>query len=156
MSDTAIDLKDRLVETWCSRFWKLHGVATVCFMAAALAGCGPTPTLLSGPVTLDGNPVEEAVLQFYPAAGDGQTSHAFADKSGKFLAKVSAVPLVVTIAKAKATGEKRQSFPDSPPVDVMEESLAPRYSDRRKTELRVTPIEGKTTVADFALTSDEK
>jgi hypothetical protein len=125
-------------------------------MAATLAGCGPTPTLLSGTVTLDGNPVEEAVLQFYPEAGNGQTSYASADKSGNFLAKVSPVPLVVTITKAKATGEKMQSFPDSPPVDVMAESLPPRYSDRRKTELRVTPVEGKTTVADFALTAEGK
>lgn len=156
MSDTAITLTDRPVETWCRRFWKLHGVAAVCFMATTLAGCGPTPTLLSGTVTLDGDPVEEAVLQFYPEAGDGQTSHAFADKSGNFLAKVSPVPLVVTITKAKATGEKIQSFPDSPPVDVMAESLPPRYSDRRKTELRVTPVEGKTTVADFALTAEGK
>ena len=35
----------------------------------------------------------------------------------------------------------------------MVESLAPRYSDRKKTELKVTPVEGKTTVGDFALTS---
>ena len=156
MSDTAITLTDRPVEARPGWFAKLHAAAAVCLLATVLAGCGPTPTLLSGSVTLDGSPVGEAVLQFYPAAGDGQTSHAFADKKGNFLAKVSPVPLVVTISKAKATGEKTQSFPDTPPVDVMAESLSPRYSDRTKTELKVTPVEGKTTIADFALTSDEK
>jgi FlaG/FlaF family flagellin (archaellin) len=111
-------------------------------------------SFVSGVVTLDSSPVEEATLQFYPASGDGQTSHAVTDKAGKFSAKVSPVTLVVTITKSAPTGEKMQSFPDSPPVDVMAESLSPRYSDRNKTELKVTPVEGKTTVADFTLTSD--
>ena len=156
MSHTGNPMTDRLVETRRGRFAKLHAAAAMCLMAAGFAGCGPTPTLLSGTVTLDGRTVEEAVLHFYPAAGDGQTSHAFSDKSGKFLAKVSPVPLVVTISKATPSGEKVQAFPDTPPVDVMAESLSPRYSDRKKTELKVTPVEGKTTVADFALTSEEK
>lgn len=124
-------------------------------LLAAVTGCTPPGTNLSGTVTLDGRPVEAATLHFYPAVGDGQTSHAFTDKTGKFLARVSPVPLVVTIAKATPTGQKVQAFPDTPPVDEMAESLAPRYSDRKKTELKVTPVEGKTTVADFALTSDE-
>ncbi len=125
-------------------------------LSAAVTGCAPPGTNLSGTVTLDGRPVEAATVQFYPAAGDGQTSHAFTDKTGKFFARVSPVPLVVTISKSALTGEKIQSFPDTPPVDVMEESLALRYSDRKNTELKVTPVEGKTTVADFALSSDEK
>jgi hypothetical protein len=124
--------------------------------SASVTGCTPPGTNLSGTVTLDGRPVEAATLQFYPAAGDGQTSYAFTDKTGKFLARVSPVPLVVTITKAVPSGEKMQSFPDTPAVDVMAESLAPRYSDRKKTELKVTPVEGKTTVADFVLTSDER
>jgi len=36
----------------------------------------------------------------------------------------------------------------------MAESPAPRFSDRKKTEVHVTPVEGKTTVADFTLTSE--
>ena len=156
MSDLGNAVTNRPVETCLGRSFKLQVAAAVCLLAVGLAGCGPTPTLLSATVTLDGRPVEEAAIQFYPAAGDGQTSHAFTDKSGRFLAKVSPVPLVVTISKAAPTGKKMQSFPDSPPVDELAESLAPRYSDRKKTELKVTPVEGKTTVADFALTSDEK
>jgi hypothetical protein len=125
-------------------------------LTVAAAGCAPPGTSLTGTVTLDGKPVEGATLQFYPEAGDGQTSHAFTDKAGKFLAKVSPVPLVVTISKSAATGRKVQAFPDLPPADEMGESLPSRYSDRKKTELRVTPVEGKITVSGFVLTSGEK
>lgn len=140
------------------RMTRCHGVtlqvaAALCIVAVVLVGCGPAPTVVSGVVTLDGSPVPEATLQFYPEAGKGQTSHAVTDKAGKFSAKVSPVPLVMTITKSVPTGEKRQSFPDSPPLDVFAESLAPRYSDRKKTELRATPVQGKTTVANFDLTS---
>jgi hypothetical protein len=130
--------------------------SAMCVVVIGLTGCGPAPTIVSGVVTLDGSPVEEATLQFYPASGDGQTSHAVTDKAGKFSAKVSPVTLVVTITKSAPTGEKMQSFPDSPLVDVMEESLPDRYSDRLKTELGVTPVEQRSTVANFALTSDAK
>jgi len=138
------------------RFTSLHAAVAGWVGAAVITGCGPPPTRLTGTVTLDGRPVEAAALQFYPAAGNGQTSHAFADKTGRFVAKVSPVPLVVTISKPKPTGEKIEPFPDTAPVELMAESLAERYSDRTKSELRVTPIAGTTTVADFALSSDEK
>ena len=61
--------------------------------AAGLAGCGPTPTVVSVTLTLDGRPGEGATLEFYPAAGDGQTSHASSDKAGAFHAKFSPGPL---------------------------------------------------------------
>ena len=138
------------------RFLKRFAFLTATVLSATVAGCTPPGTNLSGTVTLDGRPVEEVTLQFYPAEGNGQTSHAFTDKTGKFLARVSPVPLVVTISKSTPSGEKAQAFPGEPLADVMAESLAPRYSDRKKTELRVAPVEGKTVVADFALTSEEK
>lgn len=136
------------------RFRPAFAFLSAAMLSAAVSGCAPPGTNLSGTVTLDGRPVEAATLQFYPAAGDGQTSHAFTDKTGKFLARVSPVPLTVTISKATPTGQKLQTFPDTPPEDVMAESLAPRYSNLQRTELKVTPVEGKTTVADFALTSE--
>jgi len=153
VSNIESSLPVRAIQKDRSRFSKLYDVVAVCFMATGLAGCGPAPTLLSGTVTLNGRPVQAATLQFYPAAGDGKTSHALSNATGGFRAKVSPVPLVVTISKPLPSGEKMKPFPDSEPVDVMAESLAPRYSDRKKTELRVTPVEGKNTVADFALTS---
>lgn len=137
-------------------FLQLRFAMAGALLATALTGCGPAHTRLTGMVTLDGKPVEGATLQFYPAAGDGQTSHAVTDATGTFLVKVSPVQLVVTISKAGATGEKTRAFPDSPLVDVIGESLSPRYSDRKGTELRVTPVAGTTTVADFRLSSDAR
>lgn len=132
---------------WCPLF-----IATVC---GAAAGCGPLPTVVTGTVKLDGQPLAQATVQFFPVAGDGQTHHAFTDSRGVYRAKISPVPMMVIISKPKVVGQARM-FPDSPPVDEMAESLPTRYSDRRKTELHVTPVEGRTVVADFALTSDEK
>lgn len=120
-----------------------------------VTGCGPAATIVNGTATLDGQPLDEATVQFFPADGDGQTHHAFTDARGVYRAKISPVPMIVVISKSKVIGQ-REEFPDSPPVDVMEESLPTRYSDRLKTELRVTPVEGQTIVADFSLTSDTK
>lgn len=129
--------------------------AVATLLPTMLPGCGPAPTVVSGTVTLDGRPIQEGIVQFFPVAGDGQTQHAITGKDGSYRAKVSPVPMVVVIKKPKVVGQTRM-FPDSPPVDEMAESLPPRYSDRVNTELRVTPIPGKTSVADFALKSDER
>lgn len=120
-----------------------------------VTGCGPAATVVNGTITLDGQPLDEAAVQFFPVAGDGQTHHAFTDAKGVYRTKISPVPMMVVISKSKVVGQ-REEFPDTPPVDVMEESLPAHYSDRLKTELRVTPVESQTVVADFALTSDEK
>ena len=99
---------------------------------------------------------ELAVLLILDEAGD-QVGHFIGlHVFGREHPVVSPVPLVVTISKSTPSGEKAQAFPGEPLADVMAESLAPRYSDRKKTELRVAPVEGKTVVADFALTSEEK
>jgi hypothetical protein len=124
-------------------------------MLATLSGCGPAGTIVSGVVTLDDRPLDDAVIQFFPVGGDGQTSHAFTDKKGAYRVKVSAVPLLVTVSKGKVVGQARE-FPDAPLVDVLAESLPPRYSVRAETELRVEPVTDKTTTADFALTSAAK
>jgi hypothetical protein len=120
-----------------------------------LPGCGPASAVVSGTVTLDGRPVEEGIVQFFPAAGDGQTQHAITNKIGAYRVSLSPVQMLVQIRKPKVVGQERM-FPDSPLVDKIAESIPPRYSDRDKTELRITPVAGQTTVADFALTSELK
>jgi len=52
--------------------------------------------------------------------------------------------------------DRRQASEDNPDGNVMEEIIPRRFSDRAKTELTVTSAAGKTTTADFALTSDPR
>jgi hypothetical protein len=123
----------------------------------ASAGCSPPQTVVTGTVMLDGEPLAQAGLEFHGSGVGGFTGHAFNDANGQYRATVAASPLVVVIRAAKYVGMQRQ--PDTPGGTLQpefEQYLPARYSDRLTTELRVTPIEGQTVVADFALTAAEK
>lgn len=126
----------------------------VCLMAT---GCGPSPTLVTGTVTLDGQPLDQAGLEFHGSGAGGFTGHAFTDANGRYRATVPATPLVVVIRATKVVGfQKEPAIPGGKPEPIIEQVLPSQYSDRLKTELRVTPVEGQTVVADLALTSDAK
>jgi hypothetical protein len=126
----------------------------VCLMAT---GCGPSPTVVTGTVTLDGQPLDQAGLEFHGSGTGGFTGHAFTDANGRYRATVPATPLVVVIRATKVVGfQKEPAIPGGKPEPIIEQVLSSRYSDRLKTELRITPVAGQTTVADFTLTSDSK
>jgi hypothetical protein len=110
-------------------------------------GCGPSATSVGGTVTLDGEPLPAAAIMFYPAAGDGPTSHAFTDSTGRFTAKVSPRKTAVTVSLYKPTGEIRDGEP------VAQQAVPARYVERETTVLMIEPVEGRNTVCDLALTS---
>ncbi len=61
------------------------------------------------------------------------------------------------IRATKVVGfQKEPAIPGGKPEPIIEQVLPSRHSDRLKTELRITPVAGQTTVADFALTSELK
>jgi hypothetical protein len=120
----------------------------------ASAGCSPSQTVVTGTVTLDGEPLDQAGLEFHGSGAGGFTGHAFTDANGQYRAVVAASPLVVVIRATKFVGmQKQPDIPGGPLQREFEQYLPARYSDRLSTELRVTPIEGQTVVADFALTA---
>ena len=57
-------------------------------VAAGLTGCGgdsgPALGQVTGTVTMDGKPLPDAMVSFYPEAG-GRSAHGVTDASGKFL-----------------------------------------------------------------------
>ena len=82
----------------------------------------------------------------------GFTGHAFTDANGRYRATVCATPLVVVIRSPKVVGfQKEPALPGGEPEKIVVEVLTSRYSDRLKTELRIAPVAGQTTVADFIL-----
>jgi hypothetical protein len=140
----------------CSSARRLHRLIAVGLGMVCLAGtsCGPSQTVLTGTVTLDGGPLDQAGIEFHGSGDGGFTGQAFTDANGQYRATVAASPLVVVIRATKVVGtQKEPDIPGGTPEPIVEQFLPARYSDRRKTELRVTPIEGQTVVADFALTS---
>jgi hypothetical protein len=126
----------------------------VCLMAT---GCGPSPTVVTGTVKLDGQPLEQAGLEFHGSGAGGFTGHAFTDANGRYRATVPATPLVVVIRATKVVGfQKEPAIPGGEPEPIIEQVLPSRYSDRLTSQLRITPAPGRATVADFALTSELK
>lgn len=125
----------------------------------SMFGCGKSSTIVTGVVTLDGKPLEGAIVEFRPVAGDGWTTSVLSEPGGRYRAIIAPVPMMVVIAKDEVAG--KMPAPTSGPAanapggvpDRVVQILPPRYSDRSKSELRVTPLEGKTTQADFALAS---
>ncbi len=79
-------------------------------MAACMMwGCGPgsIPTVeVSGTVTLDGKPLEGAMVGFYPASG-GAPATGQTDSSGKFTLRVPAGKAKVSVSKTEAGGEAK-------------------------------------------------
>jgi hypothetical protein len=123
----------------------------------AAAGCGAGKPVVSGLVTLDGQPLDHGDMQFFPVAGDGQTSFAFIGKDGRYRAEVSPTKMKVVIHLSRVVNKvkKYADIPDSPMVEIRAELLPPRYSDMNKTELIIDPQPGENTV-DFKLKSDPK
>lgn len=77
--------------------------------ACMIWGCSPgtVPTVeVSGTVTLDGKPLEGAMVGFYPASG-GAPATGQTDSSGKFTLKAPVGKAKVSVSKTAAGGEAK-------------------------------------------------
>ena len=129
----------------------------VAMLCLACVGCGPPQTFLTGTVTFDGAPVEKAGIELHGTGRGGFTGVAFTDADGRYRARVAPSPLTAVIRAYRVVGKEKVPRVEGGPLeDDLEQYLPARYSDPGKSELRITPVAGKTTVADFALTSDKK
>src|SRR5437762_2446937 len=97
----------------CMRFT----VVLVTMMAAA--GCSSGTPVVWGVVTLDGEPLDNGTLEFFPNAGDGQTAAAVIGKDGSYHAEVSPTKMKVVIRSSKVVGQRKmyENVADSPMVD---------------------------------------
>jgi len=119
-----------------------------------LAGCGSPTTIITGLVTLDGQPVPRAVLQFFPISGKGRVSFTKADDAGRYHVAVSPTKLSVVITATKIDGQEKDPYdPDGPLIDRVVNYLPARYGYQEQTPLTADPVENETTTIDFALTS---
>jgi hypothetical protein len=120
---------------------------------AAIVGCGPRPAVVSGVVTLDGKPLDNGTIQFFPVDGAGQTAGGVVGKDGRYRVEAWPNTMKVVIHSTRVLRQRPmyEGVPDSPLADVAEEVLPSRYSDMHATELRVTIVPGDNAV-DFPLT----
>lgn len=142
-----------------------------CFALTLLAGCGSGPADLpdlapvSGAVTLDGQPLSKAVIQFVPDAG-GRSSTATTDDQGHYELLYTSDYMGASLGKHKvtiSTGEgEAMVYPEGVDPDTLNEAEQRKYASEQKdlparynakTELTAEIVAGENT-HDFKLTSD--
>ena len=108
------------------------------FFSLLAVGCSSDTRhgVVSGSVTLDGQPIKTGIIRFVPA--DGQTATADAViADGKFSADVPPGEKRVEISAPKVVG-KRRMMPESPEIEITEELLPARYNVKTELTLAVT------------------
>jgi len=135
-------------------------------LALAVSGCGGDGKVsVNGVVTLDGQPIEGAIVTFIPVAKEGQIAHGTTDKEGAFQLTTTkpndgALPGEYKVTVVYAEGA------EPPPAKGLKEAFtgyekaqgqkrkAPKYSipseytDPAKTSLKQkVPAEGKVVLA---------
>lgn len=131
-------------------------VLSIGILGLALAGgCGgQTKAQVSGTITLDGVPVENGVIQFYPTGGAGQTAGGGIE-NGKYKVEASVGEMTVTVTASKVVGkQKLYDTPDSPVVDKVVEVIPDEYN--KVSTLKVTLKAGANQNVDFELKSRKK
>src|SRR5947209_20517753 len=126
-------------------------------LTLAAAGCTAKKPVVFGLVTLDGKPLDNGSIQFFPVAGDGQTSGANIGPNGRYRTDASPTKMKVVIHASKVVGRRKMydNVPDSPMIDLLEEIMPAKYSDMHKSELTATIVPGENEV-NFELQSDQK
>ncbi|MCA9234112.1 MAG: hypothetical protein KC485_07280 [Gemmatimonadetes bacterium] len=120
--------------------------------AAVVSGCDdPTVGIISGSVTVDGQPVETGSIAFFPTGGDAFTAGGVI-AGGQYSARVPLGELRVEIRVPKQVGEQKlYDVPDSPLMPILDEALPAKYNNRSELSITVEPGRSK---HDFALTSE--
>lgn len=134
-------------------------VALFCCFAllfAVIAGCGgsgPEMGSVTGKVTLDGQPLEGATVQFQPVTGEPKSpSSGVTDASGYYELKFTASKDGATIGDHKVTISKTVTTEDANGNEGEEkETLPAKYNT--KSDLTATVEAGSQTI-DFALDSE--
>jgi hypothetical protein len=124
-----------------------------CALIGISLGCSADSKhgIVTGSVTLDGQPLKIGNIRFEPTDGGTATADApIAD--GKFTGKVPPGDKRVLITAPKVTGKKKMyDTPDSPVVDLVEELLPKRYNTQ--SELQLSVKAGKQEAPPFVLKS---
>ncbi|MBA4187725.1 MAG: hypothetical protein C0467_06870 [Planctomycetaceae bacterium] len=131
-------------------------------LAAFLAGCGSnsstsTTAEVTGTVTLDGKPLENAEVQFVPKSDPALGLHvAKTDSSGRFKITQDSPtnpvkPGTYAVLVSKVIGGNDPSQPGGG-MDAQKNEVPAVYQDRNKTPLSADVREGSNTLQPFQIT----
>ncbi len=128
--------------------------AAAALAAVVVAGCGGPPRAqVRGKVTVDGKPLANGSIEFFPADGKGQTA-GVAIQNGEYQVETSPGEMKVSINGTEVVGkQKAYDTPDSPMIDIVRNAVPARYN--AQSELRKTLNAGPNEV-NFDLTGDAK
>lgn len=139
-------------------------------LALGFAGCNGETGYVEGTVTLDGQPIDQATVTFYPE--EGRASLGRTDSAGKYKLLYTSSLDGAVIGEHKVTistkvdaeveyGDSDYENDEQGKVkDVnlvtkaRNESMPLKYRDRKKTVLTATVTSGSNTI-DFELTTEE-
>jgi hypothetical protein len=123
----------------------------VALLACLAVGCGSPQTVITGTVTLDGQPVANAILDMFPVSGIGRVTVARTDAEGRYRATVSPGKLSVVVLAQEPVGTLRDGVE---PIADMKSVVPHRYTLHAQTPLFAQPVEGQTTKIDLQLSGD--
>jgi len=117
-----------------------------------LIGCAEQKPVVKGRVTLDGNPVESGMVQFFPEDNKNPSGKPGKIENGTYTAVgVPVGKMRIVINAPIVVGKKKASdLPESPMIDEMKESIPDKYNTN-STLFR--DIEPGVNVFDFELTT---
>lgn len=140
--------------------FKQMALVVLALVTLMLSGCGGDIGRVSGTVTVNGEPISNATIMFYPQ--EGRASVGKTDESGKYSltytkgvtgAKIGTH--VVTVSTEVFAEENRnvdyEETSRMPTVMGRKETMPPKYLDRTKSELTADVKSGSNTI-DFDLT----
>lgn len=140
----------------------LRRVFVAAVLAAATVGCGSKtegPSAeVTGSVTLDGKPLDNAEIQFVPKGNATLGLHtAKTDASGRFRVTRDAPnnpvkPGTYAVLVSKVTGGNDPSQPGGG-MDAQKNEVPAVYQDRSKTPLAAEVRDGATELQPFAITT---
>ena len=121
----------------------------------AVSGCGGEPkAIVSGTVTLDGVPIENGTISFYPTGRAGQTAGVGIEK-GKYKVESSVGEMTVQISATKVIGKfKAYDTPESPVLDKVAEMIPAEYNSASK--LKASFKAGINENVNFDITTKKK
>ena len=128
-------------------------------LLAGIAGCGDTKTIaaISGSVSLDGSPLDNGAISFYPVAGGSematQSAGATIGPDGRYQTEIAPGRYRVEITSSKVIGQRKvyEDMADSPMEDILEEVVPAWYNTKSNL---TQDIALETATVDFALTSE--
>jgi hypothetical protein len=121
--------------------------------AVTLIGCGKSDgrIAIKGNVVLDGVPLTDGTVTFFPVSGGSGVSSGGSIKQGLYTSDIMPGKYVVQITANRKTGKMLTLSPDDPPLEEFEQYIPDKYN--KNSELTIDVENKSKQTFDFTLES---